>query len=129
MARMSTTLTAGQRAQLKELLELRQIELDRRLGDELGARGRSGHARELLLQDGDDAPQRANDREVDFAQTDREMDELGQVSRALQRLAEPGYGRCDDCDAAIPFDRLKAEPWARRCVACESVREQRARKP
>jgi DnaK suppressor protein len=125
---MDTNLTAGQRAQIKELLELRQHELDRRLAQELGQGSRAAHAREVLQQDDDDAPQRAADREIDLAQTDREMRELGAVSRALARLAQPDYGQCADCSAAIPFDRLKAEPWAERCVACETRHEQTARR-
>lgn len=120
---MNASLTSGQRAQLQELLELRQHELDRRVAAHLGAQGRAGRARDVLEQDGDDAPQRDADREVDLAQADREMDELGAVSRALVRLHQPGYGLCVDCSAPIPFDRLKVEPWATRCVACESARE------
>jgi DnaK suppressor protein len=101
---MNASLTPGQRAQLQELLELRQHELDRRVAAHLGTQGRT-------------------DREIDLAQADREMDELGAVSRALARLHQPGYGLCVDCSAAIPFDRLKVEPWATRCVACEGARE------
>jgi DnaK suppressor protein len=125
---MDTHLTAGQRAQIKELLELRQHELDGRLAQELGQGSRALHAREVLQQDDDDAPQRAADREIDLAQTDREMRELGAVSRALARVAHPDYGQCADCSAAIPFDRLKAEPWAERCVPCETRHEQSARR-
>jgi len=38
-------------------------------------------------------------------------------------LAADQYGVCADCAADIPFDRLKAEPWALRCVACETQHE------
>jgi hypothetical protein len=55
---MDARLTPGQRAQLQQLLELRQHELDRRVAAHLGATGRPGCARETLQQDGDDAPQR-----------------------------------------------------------------------
>ena len=43
--------------------------------------------------------------------------------KALARLQDGRYGVCADCDAEIPFDRLKAEPWALRCVACETQAE------
>jgi DnaK suppressor protein len=125
---MDTHLTAGQRAHLKELLELRAHELDGRLDRELDQGSRATHARDVLLQDNDDAPQRAAAREIDLAQTDRELQELGAVSRALARLARPDYGDCVDCSDAIPFDRLKAEPWAERCVACETRHEQATKK-
>ena len=32
-------------------------------------------------------------------------------------------GVCTDCAEDIPFDRLKVEPWALRCVACEARHE------
>ena len=80
----------------------------------------------MLLQDGDDAPQRETEREMDMALTDLETRELGAVSDALRRLAAGDYGACADCGNDIPFDRLKAEPWALRCVACESQRERAA---
>jgi DnaK suppressor protein len=126
---MNASLTPGQRAQLQELLELRQHDLDRRVAAHLGAQGRAGRASDVLEQDGDDAPQRDAEREVDLAQADRELDELGAVSRALARLHQPGYGLCVDCSTAIPFDRLKVEPWALRCVACEGAREGRVVSP
>jgi RNA polymerase-binding transcription factor DksA len=118
---MKSTLTAGQRAQLKELLELRQHELDSRVARQ--PLGRAEHAREFLLQDADDAPQRDADREVDLARSDADLRELGAVSAALARLNEPGFGHCADCGEPIAFDRLRIEPWALRCVACEAKRE------
>ena len=120
---MNASLTPGQRAQLQELLELRQHELDRRVAAHLGAQGRTGRARDVLEQDGDDAPQRDADREVDLARTDSEVEELGAVSEALARVHDADFGLCVDCGDAIPFDRLKLEPRALRCVACEAKRE------
>ena len=84
---------------------------------------RSEHARDVLQQDADDAPQRDADREIDLVRADREVAELGAVSDALARLHDSGFGYCVDCARAIPFDRLKLEPWALRCVDCEAERE------
>jgi DnaK suppressor protein len=126
---MNAFLTPGQRAQLRERLELRQHELDRRVAAHTGAQGRATHAREVLLQDSDDAPQRDADREIDLALTDRELAELGAVSRALQRLDTASFGACAACHAPIPFDRLRIEPWAERCVACEGAREGKVSAP
>jgi RNA polymerase-binding transcription factor DksA len=71
------------------------------------------------------APQRASDREVELALGDAELQTLGAISRALQRIGDADFGRCDDCGEPIAFDRLQAEPWALRCVACEGAREAR----
>ena len=120
---MTSHLTAGQRALLEATLVQRQHQLDRRLAEHHQGLSRAEHAREVLLQDDDDAPQRESEREMDLAMTDMDTQELGAVSRALKRLHEPEYGICADCSSEIPFDRLKVEPWALRCVACESKRE------
>lgn len=116
-------LTVGQHALLEADLQLRQRQLDRRLNEHHGGLSRAEHAREVLLQDGDDAPQREGDREMDMALSDMETLELTAVTQALARLQDGRYGSCADCDADIPFDRLKAEPWALRCVACETTAE------
>lgn len=122
---MSQTLTAGQRAQLLQRLEVQLREVDRRIAARLEGGGRVEHAREVLLQDGDDAPQREADREMDLAMADRDLALQGQISRAMTRLNAPDYGICTDCGAAIAFDRLQLEPWAERCVPCESARERK----
>jgi DnaK suppressor protein len=118
-----TTLTAGQRADLKARLLYRQAELDGRVAEQQAGAGRVDMAADLLNQEGDDAPQRDADREVALARADHELEELGQVSRALRRLAEPDFGACADCGEAIAIARLQLEPWALRCVACESAHE------
>jgi DnaK suppressor protein len=120
-------LTAGQRAQLEAELLRRQNELDRRVADHQGGLSRAEHAREVLSQDSDDVSHREAEREMDMALGDREIGELGAVSAALRRLKEDRYGQCAGCGDAIAFERLKVEPWALRCVDCESRRERAAR--
>lgn len=120
---MSTHLTTGQRAWLEAELVQRQHALDRQLREHHGGLTRAEHAAAVLAEDRDDAAQHEAERELDLALSDRELRESGAVSDALRRLRDGAYGRCSDCEADIPFDRLKAEPWALRCVACETVRE------
>jgi len=119
---MTSHLTAGQRALLEAALVQRQHQLDLRLAEHHEGLSRVAHARELLLQDGDDVPQRENARATDLAVIDLETQELGAVSLALKRVHAPEYGVCADCSQDIPIDRLKIEPWALRCTACESAR-------
>ena len=120
---MTHFLSPGQRALLQQLLEMRQHELDRRVALHLGQTSRSERAHEVLQQDADDAPQRDADREIDLARADRDIEELGIVSNALARVHDANFGVCTDCGTSIAFDRLKLEPWALRCVACEAQRE------
>lgn len=124
---MSTHLTAGQHALLEAELQQRQRALRRQLDEHLHGQTRVERAAERLAQDGDDAPQRAPELEIAAVLTDREQRELDAVAAALQRLARGEYGRCSDCGDDIPFDRLKVEPWAERCVPCATAREKPSR--
>ena len=66
---MSTHLTAGQRALLETALLRGQHALEAQIALQLEGGSRPEHAREMLLQDGDDAPARDADREVDLARS------------------------------------------------------------
>jgi DnaK suppressor protein len=121
---MSHHLTAGQRALLEAQLVQRQHQLDRQLDEHQQGLSRAEHTHEVLAQDAREAAMREGERELDMAISDRDLRELGEVSAALRRLqTSSDFGRCADCDVEIPFDRLKVEPWALRCVACEGKRE------
>jgi len=122
---MNTYLTAGQRAMMQAALQQRKHELERQLDEQLGGRSRFEHAHEVLQQDGDDAPARDADREVDLARSDQDIGELRAVNDALKRLEGPAYGLCVDCGKEIPFDRLQHSPQAMRCVACQEKLEAR----
>ena len=47
---------------------------------------------------------------------------LADVDRALDKLDEGSYGRCDRCGAEIPPERLEARPWSVLCVGCSRAR-------
>lgn len=58
----------------------------------------------------------AVDRLSQVAVHDRLQSSLADVDRALAKLAEGSYGRCDVCQEPINEERLEALPWAVRCV-------------
>ena len=120
---MNLPLTAAQRQRLEEILRQEHGELSARRKAYLGGLTRAEHAREVLLQDGDDAPQRSADREIDLAMTDLETVELAALDAALQRLNEGRYGLCAECGTDIPLARLQAEPQAALCIGCQSAQE------
>ncbi|MFE4413269.1 TraR/DksA family transcriptional regulator [Streptomyces sp. NPDC056821] len=45
-------------------------------------------------------------------------DHLADLDRALERLEEGDYGRCEGCGKPIPTQRLEVRPAARTCVRC-----------
>lgn len=120
---MPTNLTAVQRAQMHAALQVQRAALTQQRDAHLAGQSRVAHARDVLLQDGDDATQRDAEREVDLDRTDRDAVALADVDAALQRLAAGGYGLCADCGDAIAPARLQLAPQARRCLACEAARE------
>jgi DnaK suppressor protein len=44
------------------------------------------------------------------------LDLLAEVDRALAKVDDGSYGRCDVCGEEIPAGRLEARPWATRCL-------------
>lgn len=46
--------------------------------------------------------------------------ELERIERAISRIETGAYGRCDTCQKPIPMTRLKALPWATKCISCQS---------
>jgi RNA polymerase-binding protein DksA len=46
--------------------------------------------------------------------------ELERIERAILRIESGAYGECETCEKTIPMPRLKAIPWATRCITCQS---------
>lgn len=120
---MTTHLTPAQRALLEaELVQQHHALLE---AARLGGRDapRVEQAAELLSDDPDTPREHEGDREVALERADRLMVETREIGDALLRLRSGAYGACSDCGATIPFDRLKAQPTALRCVACQQRSE------
>jgi len=49
--------------------------------------------------------------------------ELSKVAQALEQIKTGTYGICVNCNEEIPFARLKAQPFADRCIRCATVEE------
>ena len=117
---MSTRLNAAQLAELQAVLLQRKADIEQRLEEAHEGKTRAEHARTVLLQDGDDAPQRNSDREVDMALSDLGVFDLNRIQVALDRIAAGTYGLCDECGEDIGFARLQLEPQTAHCVNCKS---------
>lgn len=117
---MSQHLSPAEQQALKAMLEAKRDDLAAQRDAHRAGRTRVEQARDMLLQDADDATQRDADREVDLAMADREAVGLAAIAAALERLAKDRYGECTQCGAEIPVARLKLAPEALRCVDCET---------
>jgi DnaK suppressor protein len=63
-----------------------------------------------------------------LAVLDRSRDVQAAVEEALRRLATGEYGLCMDCGQHIAAARLRALPFAVRCLACQERFEREARR-
>jgi DnaK suppressor protein len=61
--------------------------------------------------------------DLNYADIDRDADEIRRIDAALTRLSDGTYGTCIDCGQDIPLTRLNAEPTAERCVRCQELFE------
>lgn len=63
-----------------------------------------------------DSTSMAVERITDVAKQENLLAKLAQTERALVKLDEGSYGRCDVCDVPIDAERLEFRPYATRCV-------------
>ena len=54
-----------------------------------------------------------------------ERHELDEIRAAQARLETGSCGVCETCGSAIHLSRLRAVPWTRHCLACQSQEEGR----
>jgi RNA polymerase-binding transcription factor DksA len=52
-----------------------------------------------------------------------EHDSVVEIDEALRRLDEGTYGACEECGELIESPRLRALPFVRRCIRCQSHNE------
>ena len=53
-----------------------------------------------------------------------EQESLHYIDHALRRIDAGAYGICEDCTGRIEKPRLKALPFVRLCIGCQSAKEQ-----
>jgi DnaK suppressor protein len=61
--------------------------------------------------------------DIEFALIQMKAETLNKINEALARLEEGSYGNCFECGEEISQARLRALPFAVRCIECEEARE------
>lgn len=104
-----------------EFIQARKVALDEKLDECLKRQKKSlleikiGSSRRA---DDVDESASAQDREVAVAQLNGCGHLMPTIRAALFKLKHGGYGVCIDCEENISEKRLKATPWAERCISC-----------
>jgi DnaK suppressor protein len=106
---------------LHKTLFARRTELRKRLGMELAdlSRGKSSQP----AGDAADAAFDSSGEEIASQLAELEAKELAQVERALRRLKQGTYGKCEGCGTKIPVARLNALPYSTLCIKCQREME------
>lgn len=108
-------------------LNIRQVKNElRQARQQLACRiGMRDEAHVEQVADAMDRIQAAEAREFALLNLDRYARQLRQVEDALQRIDAGDYGVCVDCEEEIGLNRLRAVPWAQRCLKCQELADQR----
>jgi DnaK suppressor protein len=111
--------------QSKEKLLDMKSQVTRGIRDELkeGREGDKDDGRDTY-----DVASEERDREISYILNDRDREKLAAIDQALDRIEQGTYGICESCDAEIAAERLKAMPFTRLCVQCQSERESEAKR-
>ncbi len=118
----------------------RRNQIEKRLHDErsrvLRALGRLDETARAGADDGDltNYPLHPADEGTDAIQKEKEMLLLSSEGRMLYEIDEAlsrlyrdpeRFGDCEECGRAIERERLTIVPWARVCIACKRLEENR----
>jgi len=63
------------------------------------------------------------EREIGNTLEDHDERVLEAIDAALERIEGGTYGKCVNCGAQIPEERLEAMPWATLCIECKRKEE------
>jgi len=63
----------------------------------------------------------ANEQEFTLSLMASEEDTLGAIEKALEKIEDGGYSRCEECGGGIPKSRLNAIPYASHCIKCANA--------
>lgn len=59
------------------------------------------------------------EKELHLDLTEKNKQLLIDIEDALSRIDNGNYGKCEKCSADISLERLKALPFAKKCIKCE----------
>ncbi len=111
-------LTAAEIKEIKKHLETLKAEAEARLKDK-----KNMDMPEAEVGDPIDVAGQSMDKEILFELSGNSHNTIGQIEAALRKIEKGIYGRCELCRQPIPKKRIKALPFARYCVNCQTTSE------
>jgi RNA polymerase-binding protein DksA len=118
-----STLTDAQMQTISQLLDRRETEVRAEVRAAREAAAERPSAQGPQVEDLGEAGEQRIRVGIEHAELERDQQELREIEDTRERIANGTYGQCIDCGRDIPFERLKAQPTAKRCIACQSAWE------
>ena len=112
------TLSAAEIKEIKKQLEELKSDAEKRLREK-----KDLDMPEAEVGDPIDAASQSLDKEILFELSGNSHNTIGQIEAALRKIEKGIYGRCELCRQPIPKKRIKALPFARYCVHCQTSSE------
>ena len=128
MKKTRTDVNATRHQEPRAMLEARRDELTGDLQERVRRqRELAASSASADVQDVADFAEADMQEELRFSLMQLKTEMLERVQDALTRLDTGHYGVCIECDGEIAERRLRALPFATRCVECETDHERHAR--
>jgi len=114
-------LTAREREQFRKELIAWRVRLSGQINS-LKSEALTRNDSYVSMEDGTDA----FDRQFGLSLVSSENDALFEVDEALRRLDLGTYGVCEECNDLVEMPRLRALPFVKTCISCQSEIEKRS---
>lgn len=111
----------GKYDEIRKLLEEQRDEI-LALSEEIISQGRMG-TDGTNFPDMSDQATAEQDQSLNMRMRGREQKLLVKIEEALERIANGTYGKCEECEQEISFERLKARPVTTLCIECKTEQE------
>ena len=111
-------LTATEIKEIKKHLEALKKDAEQRLKEK-----KDMDMPEAEVGDPIDVAGQSLDKEILFELSGNSHHTISQIEAALRKIEKGIYGRCELCRQPIPKKRIKAMPFARYCVNCQTSSE------
>ena len=120
-----TILSDAQRRTIDDLLAARELDLQTRVREAKAEAAERPSSQGPQVEDMVEEGEQRFRIGMEHVELLREQEELTEVVAARERLAQGSYGECIDCGQDIAFERLSAQPSAKRCLICQEAFEKR----
>jgi RNA polymerase-binding transcription factor DksA len=118
-------LSEAQRRMMEERLSAREVELRARVRAAKEAAAERPSAQGPQVEDIGEGGEQRYRSGMEHIELIRDQEELTDIADARSRLADGRYGECIDCGQPISFERLAAQPTAKRCIVDQEAWEKK----